>query len=70
MKPLGDKRARLQVVAPCITNGTLLFPRTGCEQLLSQMLNLGVEPHADLNDACVYLTQGLANQGVELPKIH
>jgi len=28
-----------------------------------------MESHHDLNDACVYLLQGLANQGLELPKI-
>lgn len=69
MKPQGDKRARLQVVAPYIKNGTVLFPRSGCEELLGQMFNLGVESHDDLNDACVYLIQGLANQGLDLPKI-
>jgi predicted phage terminase large subunit-like protein len=70
MKPHGDKRARLQVVAPYIKNGTVLFPRSGCEELLGQIFNLGVESHDDLNDALVYLLQGLANQGLELPKIH
>jgi isoleucyl-tRNA synthetase len=29
-----DKRSRLQVVAQYIKNGTVLFPRAGCEQLL------------------------------------
>ena len=43
MKPQGDKRARLQVVAPYIKNGTVLFPGAGCEQLLGQIFNLGVE---------------------------
>lgn len=70
MKPQGDKRARLQVVAPYIKNGTVRFPRSGCEELLGQMFNLGVESHDDLNDALVYLLQGLVNQGLELPKIH
>ena len=70
MKPQGDKRARLQVVAPYIKNGTVLFPRSGCEQLLGQIFNLGVESHDDLNAALVYLLQGLVNQGLELPKIH
>ena len=70
MKPQGDKRARLQVIAPYIRNGSVLFPRTGCEQLLGQVFNLGVESHDDLNDACVYLIQGLVDQGLELPKIH
>jgi phage terminase large subunit-like protein len=70
MKPQGDKRARLQVVAPYIKNGTVLFPRSGCEQLLGQMFNLGVESHDDLADSLVYLLQGLVNQGLDLPKIH
>jgi hypothetical protein len=34
------------------------------------MFNLGVESHDDLCDALVWLIQGLANQGLELPKIH
>jgi predicted phage terminase large subunit-like protein len=70
MKPQGDKRARLQVVAPYIENGMVLFPRPGCEELLGQMVNLGFESHDDLNDALVYLLQSLVSQGLELPKIH
>jgi len=69
IKPNGDKRARLQVVAPYIKNGTVLFPRTGCEELLGQIFNLGVESHDDACDAVVYLLQGFAQQGLELPKI-
>lgn len=41
MKPQSDKRSRLQVVAQYIKNGTVLFPRSGCEQLLGQLFNLG-----------------------------
>ena len=70
IRPSGDKRARLQVVAPLIRNGTVLFPRTGCEELLGQIFNLGVESHDDLNDAAVYMLTGLMQQGLELPKIH
>jgi len=70
MKPVHDKRSRLQVVAPFIKNGTVLFPRTGCEELLGQVFNLGVESHDDLCDGLTYLLQGLADQGLELPKIH
>ncbi len=70
MTPVKDKRSRLQVVAPYIKNGTVLFPRSGCEQLLGQVFNLGVESHDDLCDGLTYLLQGLANQGLELPKIH
>jgi phage terminase large subunit-like protein len=70
MKPTTDKRSRLQVVAPYIKNGTVLFPRTGCEQLLGQIFNLGVESHDDLCDGLTTLLQGLVQQGLELPKIH
>ena len=70
MKPTTDKRSRLQVVAPYIKNGTVLFPRAGCEELLGQVFNLGVESHDDLVDALVWLIQGLVEQGLDLPKIH
>ena len=51
-------------------NGTVLFPRSGCEQLLGQIFNLGVAAHDDLCDGLTTLLQGLVNQGLELPKIH
>jgi phage terminase large subunit-like protein len=70
MKPTTDKRSRLQVVAPYIKNGSVLFPRSGCEQLLGQIFNLGVESHDDLCDGLVWLLHGLVSQGLELPKIH
>ncbi len=70
MKPQSDKRSRLQVVAQYIKNGTVLFPRSGCEQLLGQLFNLGVEAHDDLADGLVWLIWGLVDQGLELPKIH
>jgi phage terminase large subunit-like protein len=69
IRPTTDKRSRLQVVAPYIKNGTVLFPRTGCEQLLGQIFNLGVESHDDLCDGLTTLLQGLVQQGLELPKI-
>jgi hypothetical protein len=37
---------------------------------IGQIFNLGVESHDDLNDALAHLLLGLANQGLELPKIH
>jgi phage terminase large subunit-like protein len=69
IRPTTDKRSRLQVVAPYIKNGTVLFPRSGCEQLLGQIFNLGVESHDDLCDGLTTLLQGLVEQGLELPKI-
>jgi hypothetical protein len=35
MRPIKDKRARLRVAARYIKNGTVKFPRTGCEQLIT-----------------------------------
>ncbi len=70
MKPTTDKRSRLQVVAPYIKNGIVLFPRTGCEELLGQIFNLGIDAHDDLCDSVVWLLQGFADSGLELPKIH
>jgi hypothetical protein len=69
MKPTTDKRSRLHVVAPYIKNGTVLFPRSGCEQLLEQIFNLGVKSHDDPCDGLTTLLQGLVSQGLELPKI-
>jgi hypothetical protein len=64
MKPQGDKRARLQVVAPYIKNGTVLFPRSGCEELLGQMFNLGVESHDDLNERARVPIAGACQSGI------
>jgi hypothetical protein len=47
-----------------------LVTRSGCEELLGQIFNLGVESHVDLCDAFVWLIQGFVNQGLQLPKIH
>ena len=70
MKPQGDKRARLMVVASYVKNGTVLFFRSGCEQLLAQLFGFGVEGHDDLVDGFSYLLQGLVDQGLDPPKIH
>jgi predicted phage terminase large subunit-like protein len=64
-----DKRARLRAVAIYIQNGTVVFPRTGCEDLLIQLLGFGVEEHDDLVDALVYLILGLVQQGMQNPEV-
>src|SRR6185437_16114882 len=66
MRPIGDKRARLMTIVPYIKRGTVLFPRTGCEALLAQLLGFGVESHDDMVDALVYLILGFVEQGLEL----
>lgn len=70
MHPIKDKRARLRVAARYIKNGTVKFPRQGCEQLLTQLFGFGAERHDDAVDALVYLILGVAGEGVEEPKVH
>lgn len=70
MHPIKDKRARLRVAARYIKTGVVKFPRTGCEQLLTQLLGFGGEKHDDAVDALVYLILGLVGDGIEEPKVH
>lgn len=70
MHPIKDKRARLRVAARYIKLGIVKFPRTGCEQLLTQLLSFGAERHDDAVDALVYLILGLVGDGIEEQKVH
>jgi predicted phage terminase large subunit-like protein len=69
MKAGMDKRARLRAAATFIQNGTVLFPRAGAEDLITQLTGFGVEDHDDLVDAFVYLIIGLTQQGLEMPEV-
>lgn len=62
VKPVSDKRARLMAASPFIKDGTVLFPETGCEVLIDQLLGFGTEEHDDLVDALVYLILALINK--------
>jgi len=63
MQPSQDKRSRLQVSANYIKNGTVLFPKKGCEELIQQLIYFDIESHDDLADALVYLILGIVNTG-------
>jgi predicted phage terminase large subunit-like protein len=69
MHPIKDKRARLRVAARYIKIGIVKFSRTGCEQLLTQLLGFGSEKHDDAVDALVYLILGLVGDGIEEQKV-
>ena len=69
MHPIKDKRARLRVATRYIKNGTVKFPRHGCEQLLTQLFGFGAEKHDDAVDALVYLILGVAGDGIEQPRV-
>ena len=64
-----DKRARLMTVASYIQNGTVVFPKEGCEDLILQLTGFGIEAHDDLADGFVLLIQGLMSHYTGVPKI-
>ena len=66
IRPITDKKARLETVAPYIKDGTVLFADIGCEELIEQLVGFGVEAHDDMVDALVYLILEFAQkkQGV------
>ena len=70
MHPIKDKRARLRVAARYIKNGTVKFPRHGCEMLLTQLLGFGSEKFDDGVDGLVWLILGVAGAGIEQPIVH
>ena len=53
-----DKRERLALTANKIESGHILFPEHGCEELIQQLTQFGVEKHDDLADAFSTLILG------------
>jgi predicted phage terminase large subunit-like protein len=64
-----DKRARLKTISIYIENGTVLFPKTGCEDLVYQLIGFGQEAHDDLVDAFVIMVNALMNMYSSGPKV-
>ena len=64
-----DKRAKLMTVASYVQNGTVLFPKKGCEDLILQLTGFGIEANDDLCDAFVLLIQGLMSHYTGEPKL-
>lgn len=69
VRPGADKRARLAAAGTFIQNAMVLFPRRGCEDLITQLIGFGVEEHDDLADGLVYLIFGLMDEGLELHEV-
>ncbi len=46
-----DKRSRIAFTGNHIQSGKILFPKKGCDELISQLVNFGSEKHDDLADA-------------------
>lgn len=69
VKPIADKRARFRVAARYIKNGTVLFPRKGCEKLIEQLLNFGSAEKDDLVDGLVNLILGAVGEGLDIKRV-
>ena len=69
IRPTKDKRSRLRVASIFIKNGTVQFPRNGCEDLIRQVLNFGIEEHDDLVDGLTNLILGLVEEGLDPQRV-
>lgn len=59
-----DKRARLALTSHLLQSGHVFFPRYGCEDLINQLVNFGIESHDDLADAFAILLAYILEEGV------
>jgi predicted phage terminase large subunit-like protein len=57
-----DKRSRLNMASLWIKQGVILFPRTGVDELINQILYFGTEKHDDLVDALTLLVLALLDK--------
>jgi predicted phage terminase large subunit-like protein len=60
--PITDKRSRLNLTTSLLREGRILFPETGCEELIEQLLGFGKEKHDDLVDAFTIMILELIGQ--------
>ncbi len=69
VKVSGDKRERLALLTHLIADGKVLFPRQGCEALITQLIGFGIEKHDDLADAFTILLQKVWEEAQVGPQI-
>lgn len=62
VKADGDKRARLISISPFIKSGMVLFPKSGADDILKEMIGFGIEAHDDAMDACVHVIAGMLDR--------
>lgn len=67
--PPGDKRERIALHTPLIQDEKIVFPRHGCENLISQLVGFGIEKHDDLVDAFAILIQKVWEEVQVRPQI-
>lgn len=64
-----DKRSRLASMSHLVKSGSILFPRTGAEELIRQIVDFGIEKHDDLADAFVIAVNAAIDQNRYLVRI-
>lgn len=69
VNPSGDKRTRLAITSNMIQSGQVLFPKTGCEELIGQITHFGSEKHDDLVDAFTISIIYIINNPYREPRI-
>lgn len=57
-----DKRSRAIAACFYVKNGRVLFPKTGAERLIDNLLGFGIEEHDDLTDAFVNVVLGMVKK--------
>lgn len=57
-----DKRSRIASACFYVKNGRVLFPRTGAEDVINNILGFGIEDHDDLADAWANLVLGMVKK--------
>lgn len=64
-----DKRTRLTLTGHLIKSGKVVFPRTGAEELINQVVHFGVEKYDDLADAFSILVLSTIEDPPIMPRI-
>jgi phage terminase large subunit-like protein len=62
MPAVNDKRSRAIAACFYVKGGRVLFPRTGAEKLIENLLGFGIEEHDDLTDAFSNLVLGMVKK--------
>lgn len=62
MQAVGDKKARISSACFYIKTGRVLFPKTGADDVIDNLVGFGLEDHDDLADACAYMILGMVKK--------
>lgn len=63
MPSTADKKSRISSACFYIKNGRVLFPRTGAENVINNLIGFGIEDHDDLADATANVILGMVKKG-------